>query len=295
VQHELLPRVAVDVGYFRRWYGNFTVTDNLAVGASDYSPFNVVVPNDPRLPLSGQTIRGFLDINPNVATLRTNNLVRFSKHYGEQYEYWQGVDIGTSVRLQGGLLIQGGLSTGKTVQDNCEVQAKVPEAGVVAQGGDTGFGLLTIGGPLGVPFCHQETPFLTQVKLLGAYTIPRIGVQVSATMQNAPGPPLQANYVVSNADVRGSLGRDLSGNNTTVTVPIVAPGSLQGDRLNQTDMRVGKIFRFTGNRRLTVNVDLFNVFNRSAVLLESSTYSAWRTPIQVMTARLLKFTVQASF
>ena len=41
VQQELLPRVSVNVGYFRRWFGNFLATDNLAVKASDFSPFSV--------------------------------------------------------------------------------------------------------------------------------------------------------------------------------------------------------------------------------------------------------------
>ena len=31
VQREVLPRVSVEVGYYRRWWGNFVVTDNLAV------------------------------------------------------------------------------------------------------------------------------------------------------------------------------------------------------------------------------------------------------------------------
>ena len=36
VQHELRPNVSVDVGYFRTWSGNFTVTDNTLVTPADY-------------------------------------------------------------------------------------------------------------------------------------------------------------------------------------------------------------------------------------------------------------------
>jgi len=54
VQHEIVPRVSMEVGYFRRWWGNTTVTDNRAVAASDYSPFSVTAPADPRTRIGGQ-------------------------------------------------------------------------------------------------------------------------------------------------------------------------------------------------------------------------------------------------
>ena len=34
-----MPRVSAEIGYSRRWWGNFTVTDNLAVGPADFDTY----------------------------------------------------------------------------------------------------------------------------------------------------------------------------------------------------------------------------------------------------------------
>jgi hypothetical protein len=301
VQQEILPRrMAVDVGYFRRWYGNFIVTDNPLTTAADYDRFSVVVPTDPRLPLSGQTISGFTNINPSKASLVTTNRDRFAPNYGKQYEFWHGVDVSTALRPGGGTLVQGGVSVGKQVTDNCDVLKELPEATTpsVSLSGATG----TIASQLGTPFCHQEQPWLVQVKGLGTYIIPRIGVQVAATFLNLPGPQLAANLVVPSAIVQtvGGLGRPLSGGAANITVPIAAPGSLFGDRLQQLDVRVGKIIPLGGIRRATASVDVFNLLNGHAVLTEQANYSLtnaalWRSPQLVQQARLVKFTLVMNF
>ena len=53
VQHELVPRVSVELSYARRVYGNFLVTDNRAIGPADFDPFTVTAPIDSRLPGGG--------------------------------------------------------------------------------------------------------------------------------------------------------------------------------------------------------------------------------------------------
>jgi hypothetical protein len=64
IQQEIMPRVAVEVGYSRRWLTHFsgtndTVTDNLVTTTSSYDPFSITAPLDPRLPGGGgQVVSG---------------------------------------------------------------------------------------------------------------------------------------------------------------------------------------------------------------------------------------------
>ena len=56
------------------------------------------------------------------------------------------------------------------------------------------------------------------------------------------------------------------------SVPLFPQGQVLGDRLNQLDLRLGKILRF-GRDENAVNLDVYNAFNSNAVLAENSTYS----------------------
>ena len=57
VQRQITNNVSFDFGYFRRWYGNFGVTDNLNLTAADYSKFSVTAPVD-RAAAERRRIRG---------------------------------------------------------------------------------------------------------------------------------------------------------------------------------------------------------------------------------------------
>jgi hypothetical protein len=276
VQQELVSNVALDVGYFRRWYGNFLATDNTLVTAADFDQFSVVAPTDSRLPGGGgHVVSNLYNVVP-ARFGQTNNLLTFAENFGTQMENWQGVDVTLNARLAGGVIAQGGLSTGRTLTDNCAIREALPELSVVN------------------PYCRVETPYLTQVKVLGSYTIPRIEVLTSATFQSIAGPQLAANVVYPSAIIAQSLGRPLSGNAPNATINVVPSGTMYGDRLNQVDMRIGKVFRF-GARRATVNVDLFNAFNANPVLTENSNYAVWRQPLSILNARLIKFSGNIDF
>jgi hypothetical protein len=120
LQQQLLPRVSLEVGYNRRWWGNFTVTDNLGVAPSDYERWVITAPKDPRLPGGGGYPVAVYTQTAASAARPADNYVTFETDYGpERTSYWQGVDVTVNARFGASLTVQGGTSTGRTYEDTC--------------------------------------------------------------------------------------------------------------------------------------------------------------------------------
>ena len=148
VQHELLARTSVEVGFFHREFFGFAVTDNLAVSPSDFTQFSIPAPQDPRLPGGGGYQVGPLyDLNNPALFGVTRNYITYSDRYGDAYQKFNGIDITFNVRPRNGLTLQGGFSGGYSTSDNCEVREKVPEIGLLN------------------PYCRIETGFLPQYQV----------------------------------------------------------------------------------------------------------------------------------
>jgi hypothetical protein len=296
VTQELMSRLSVDVAYYRRSQGNFTVTDNLDVTPADFEPFCVTAPKDSRLPDGGgQQICGLYDIVPGKFGVATNNVVTPVAKLGvTQGEVFDGLDVAFSARLGGGVFLNGGFASGRTHFDQCQSYVDNPAK-------DFGLGGSTFA------YCDYTSGLLTQAKLNGSYTIPWQQIQIGGVLQNLPGQQVLAQWNITQADPTG-LGRPLSGGaNTSRVVPLIKPGTEFTARRTQIDLRVSKSFRTGGTKRVQIMADIFNLTNSNAAVGATSnageppaslitTYgSAWLRPLNVLQARYLKFGAQFTF
>ena len=281
VQQELASGVSLDVGYFRRIFGNFNANDNRAVGPEDFDAFQVQIPDDPRLPNAGQMITLF-DLKPD--SIRTPDTIRtHADTFGGESRTWQGVDVTADARLEG-ILFQGGVSTGAFSTDNCDQLRALPENVPNTSGG-------RVRAP--IDYCKTRQAWLTQVKFLTSYTLP-YDVQIAAVLQNQEGPARIANVTYPDAVISAALGRKSTLGNQTVNV--LEPGSEFGERFSQFDLRFTKIFGLRGTARLRTMFDIFNLFNANSVTREQPGFGpTWLTPQVIMAGRLGKFMVQFDF
>jgi hypothetical protein len=311
LQQELLPRVSLDLGYNRRWWNNFTITDNLAVGPSDYQPWTINAPIDPRLPGGGGYPITMYTLTAAAAARPADNYVTFETDYGPaRTNYWHGVDVTVTARLSRATTLQVGSTTGRAVNDTCATIVKVDSPDP--------------------RFCRQVDPVETTIRGLASYMIPKVDVQVSATIRsqppvifqannptifigNLPGTPPQlptttptgANWNVPNTVVQSILGRlppgALANGNTLVPLLDNNLKTFGDGRRNQFDMRFAKIFRIQG-RRLDVGLDLQNIFNANYGTVFESSYDytapnggTWLNPTTILGPRFARVNVTFNF
>jgi hypothetical protein len=293
--------VSVEVGYNRRWFQNFFVTDNTRVGPDDYDPWTYTAPLDSRLPDGGGYPITVYSITREAALRGAQNHLTFETDFGPARTwYWHGVDFQANARARNGLTLQGGTSTGRGVRNTCGTEVNIDSPD-----------------PRG---CDVTEPWMTSFRGLASYTVPRVDVLVSASFRSlnpsnaipglggansaTNGASLNANTAVPNTVVQAALGR-LPGNalpTQTTTVNLLTAAQLYpSQRVNQVDMRFAKIIRF-GDRRLDVGVDLYNLFNTNHQTGFDQSYDYgvpnggdWLEPTSIVAPRFVRLNFRVDF
>ncbi len=309
VQQQIAPRVSVDVAYNRRLWGNFFFTDNRAIGPEDFDIATMTAPSNANLPNGGGYPVSFYTRNTKKPFGATDNYYTFASDYGDVTTYWHGVDFNVNARTNKGITLQGGTSTGRGVRDYCAVMQKLPETYVTPA---------TVLANQQVGACAATEPWLTTVRGLVSYTVPKIDVLVASTFRSTPnvqpstvntyvatnGLSTSANENVTNAVLlaQGStLGRPLNPALAFQTVDLTLPGGVYPDRINSLDLRVAKVLRF-GRYRTNVGFDFYNLFNANTGTAFNQTFdpppsngAAWLRPTSILGPRFARFNVTLDF
>jgi hypothetical protein len=122
-------------------------------------------------------------------------------------------------------------------------------------------------------------------------------VLVAGAFRSDQGSELAANWSVPTATAALTLGRPLSGGTPSVTVNVIKPGTLYGDRVNALDMRVAKVVRI-GRTRTNIGLDVYNVMNSDAILTYNNSFTPggnWSVPTSVLFPRFVKFSAHVEF
>jgi hypothetical protein len=155
-------------------------------------------------------------------------------------------------------------------------------------------------------------PWLTAVRGLASYSIPKIDVLASTTIRStrttasenaSNGTSLNGNYQIPNTVVQTLLGRLPAGASGGAEHHGKSPGTERalpartphrGGRQAREDLRFG-------GRRLDVGFDLYNLFNSNTVttydqtFLYSNSGATWLSPTAILNPRLARFNATLSF
>jgi hypothetical protein len=301
LQQEVFPRMSVEVGYARRSWDNIFFTNNRALTTTHYDVVNFPIPQHPALAGGGGGTGQYRIITQAGQSQFPDNF--FTVAPAKDVYYWQGVDVNFNARLDNGLTLQGGTSTGKGRQDYCDVWDQFPSLAI------------QFGTAQRLDACDVREPWNTNLRMLASYTVPKVDVLVSfigrSTLNasagvgfggfGSNGGSLAATYAVPSAVMRQYLpnGRPLANNAASVNINLAKQGEVYGPRVNSFDFRFAKILRFGGSRA-TVGIDIYNAFNSNTPIgfatgFDPNNPTNYLRPTLVLDPRFLRFNISYDF
>jgi hypothetical protein len=273
VQHELVKRVSVTAGWYHRDYKNLRRRTNTLQTFADYTPFTLFSPID------GTPITYY-----NVSRAKVAAVSTVDENAPDRKMWYNGVEYNFNARLPGGVTLFGGGMSERTIAQVCDEQAN-PNLLLYCDQTQSGI------------------PWRTQFKLAGSVPI-RYGIQASFSLQSLPGYLLGTSAQYALTGVSGPSGittnnppngagsvwlitpstryTSCAGNSasagctvgalvdpgmtvSSLSVPLVAPMTEYGDRINQLDVSITKTVK-VGRASFQPKFDLFNLLNAAPVI-----------------------------
>ena len=267
-ERQLTRGLSVGAGVYRRDFHNLINSDNILVSPADYTARTVANP------LGGAPLTIY-NLDPAKRTAQ-----QFVEVNDPKMKYlYTGYDMNFQLRVGRGRVI-GGFTTERWVSDACSLDD--PNSPILAN---------AYVGSTGGRYCQQsdfDIPFQTQAKLTGFYPLRWYGIELSGVFMSFPGARSFTNYTVTPAISPGLT-------QASITVPLVAPGDKYYDQRYQLDLGLAKSIDF-GQRKLRLQVDVFNLFNANTIMSEFQTYGPrLNQPVEVLVGRLIRIGTQFHF
>jgi hypothetical protein len=292
VQHALTRRIALNAGWYRRSYYDFTTDDNLERDFQDYVPVQVVSP------YNGEVITAY-NLRDQSELAKVDTLVTNAGK--ERSQVYHGFEVAMEARLPGGGRILGSTTAQRTLTMTCD-QVDDPN-------------LLRFCDRGNLPAPYQGVSFKRDFKVAAMHQLPG-DIQVSGKFTSYPGRlegdlvrvdevlPLNWNIARTTRYTEADCaGRPCTAGalvipglvQSSLVIPLAPAGTeRQLARLNQLDLGVEKTFRMRGVE-YHAQLQIFNALNANTVLAErSSNYgtAVFGVPSEILQGRMPRASVE---
>jgi hypothetical protein len=275
VQHEIMSGVSVTAGWYHRDYKNLRRRTNTLQTFADYTPFTLFNPID------GTPITYY-----NVSRAKLSAVSTVDENAPDRKMWYNGFEYNFNARLAHGITLFGGGMSERTLANVCDEKAN-PNLLLYCDQTKSGLPWRTQFKLAGsVPFKYgiqaslafqSLSGYLLATSAVGALTgVSGPSNQPAAAQLAAPNgagsvwqitPTTRYTTCPGNSAAAGCVVGALVDSGMTVSslsVPIVAPMTEYGDRVNQLDFSITKTIR-AGRASIQPKFDLFNVLNVSPV------------------------------